>query len=93
MHVASNSRAPLPAAFLSRLPDHPDVQELARLFEAGNYAQLRQRAAQVTSSDAEVHRAIAELYRRTQPAPLLLWLVLLSGVLLIAVTIFALGHT
>src|SRR5688572_28702770 len=52
--------------FLLAFPDHPELAKLSRAFEAGNYAYVREHAADVAerADDDEVRRAALELRER-----------------------------
>lgn len=87
------TREPRKPAFLSTLPATPEIDELARLFEQGNYAALRKRAKELSpAAEPRVQAGIDELVLRTRPEPLLLWIFGLSFVLLVLVTAFAYGN-
>jgi hypothetical protein len=67
--------------FLLKFPDDPELQRLARAFEAGNYQAVREGAGKLAESTADpiVSAAAKELRRRIDPDPLmkyLLWVAL-----------------
>ncbi len=67
--------------FLLKFPDDPELQRLARAFEAGNYEAVRLGASKLaeSSEDPIVRAAASELRRRIEPDPLmkyLLWVAL-----------------
>jgi hypothetical protein len=66
------------------------LKQAQELFEAGNYAEARRLAERIGQSDqSELREGAAELLARLEPAPLTKSLLLLTGVLLLAVTVFA----
>jgi hypothetical protein len=78
-------------AFLLDFPEDPALELLIAAFEAGNYARIRNGAellAQRTDS-AAVRDAALELRRRIEPDPLAKYLVGLSVVLLVVLTVWA----
>ncbi|HSC86903.1 MAG TPA: hypothetical protein VLC09_06515 [Polyangiaceae bacterium] len=80
---------PLQPSFFAELPDRPEVRELCALFEAGRYAELRARVAAIDPSDEPLRTIGQRLIERTRPEPWLLWLLALTALLLLLVTIFA----
>ncbi len=72
------------APFLAALPADRTLEPFIELFEAGNFRELRRRAADVDagSLDPEIQRAIAELVSRTEPDPALKWMLLICFALL-----------
>lgn len=80
--------------FLLAFPADPDLQRLARAFEAGNYALVRAEAealAERTESRA-VRDAALELRRRIEPDPLAKYLLALTAVLLLSLAYWAYHH-
>jgi hypothetical protein len=80
--------------FLLGFPPDPDLQRLARAFEAGNYALVRAEAdalAERTESRA-VRDAALELRRRIEPDPLAKYLLALTAVLLLSLAYWAYHH-
>lgn len=79
--------------FLLAFPDHPELAQLARAFEAGNYAYVREHAPDVAAraEDDEVRRAALELADRIKPDPLIKYLLVLSVALLVYLVIHAYG--
>lgn len=88
---ASSSRAPLRARFLDALPADPELQRIAEAFERGNYAFVRREAPRLveTSEDEAVRDAARDLLQRLEPDPLMKYLLALSILLLLGVTVFA----
>lgn len=80
---------PLPTRFLSELPPDPELQQITRAFEAGNYAQVRRLARELRSSDPEVQAAAQALLARTRPHPLILFLLALAGLILLLISWYA----
>ena len=78
-------------AFVLEFPRDPELDRLVRAFEAGNYALLRSDAAGVAAraTDPVVREAALELRRRIDPDPLARALLVLSVLLLVALTIWA----
>lgn len=78
-------------AFVLDFPRDPALDKLVRAFEVGNYAYVRENAAELAekAKDARVRAAAAELARRIEPDPLLKILLALSVLLLFALTIWA----
>lgn len=72
-------------AFLATFPDHPELNELARAFEMGNYAYVREHAPQLAerTDDPAVRSAAMELSERIKPDPLMKYLLLVSVLLLL----------
>jgi hypothetical protein len=84
-------------AFVLDFPEHPELSQLVAAFEAGNYHRVRQGAerllARSDSLQPEVRDAASELIRRTQPDPLVKYLLVASVTLLVFLTLHAyLGH-
>jgi hypothetical protein len=80
--------------FLLGFPRDPDLERLARAFEAGNYALVRAEAealAERTQSRA-VRDAALELRRRIEPDPLAKYLLALTAVLLLSLAYWAYHH-
>lgn len=79
--------------FLLDFPDHPELAKLARAFEAGNYAYVREHAPDVAAraDDDDVRRAALELAERIKPDPLIKYLLMLSVALLLYLVIHAYG--
>ena len=80
--------------FLLGFPADPNLERLARAFEAGNYALVRAEAealAERTESRA-VRDASLELRRRIEPDPLAKYLLALTAVLLLSLAYWAYHH-
>lgn len=77
--------------FLDAFPDSPDLGEVVRAFEAGDYARVRATAPALAtaSADPEVRAAAADLLRRIEPDPLAVRLVLFTGALLAFLALYA----
>ena len=80
--------------FLLDFPEDPELERLIVAFEAGNFARVRRDAERLaeTTSDSEVKRAALELRRRIDPDPLAKYLLAISVVLLVVLTIWAYGQ-
>ena len=83
--------------FLLKFPDDPELQRLARAFEAGNYEAVRHGASKLAEStvDPLVREAARELRRRIDPDPLmkyLLWVAVLLFVLVVWYTYQGQSH-
>lgn len=76
--------------FLRGFPREPELDELVRAFEAGNFHLVRERAPKLArdATDPRVRRAANELSDRIKPDPLLKYLLLLSVLLLVYLTLF-----
>jgi hypothetical protein len=72
-------------AFLATFPDDPELAELSRAFEVGNYAYVRQHAPRLAerTDDPAVRSAALELSERIKPDPLMKYLLLVSVLLLV----------
>jgi hypothetical protein len=77
--------------FLLEFPDDPELQRLARAFEAGNYEAVRLGAPKLaeTTTDARVRGAARELRRRIDPDPLMKYLLWVA----IALFVFVVWYT
>jgi len=77
--------------FLATFPDDPELSELSRAFEAGDYAHVRAHAPQLAAktSDDAVRRAALELAERIRPDPLIKYLLLISVLLLLYLVVHA----
>jgi hypothetical protein len=82
------------ARFLSDAEKAPELARALAAFHAGNYALVRIETARVLAEaqDESVKSLALELQRRTQPDPLLRYLLVVSFVLLAIVTVFAYVH-
>jgi len=78
-------------AFLLEFPADPELQRLARAFEAGNYEAVRLGAPRLieTTEDAAVRDAARELRRRIEPDPLMKYLLWVA----IALFVFVVWYT
>jgi hypothetical protein len=77
--------------FLLKFPDDPELQRLARAFEAGNYEAVRQGASKLaeSSEDPIVRAAASELRRRIDPDPLMKYLLWVA----VALFVFVVWYT
>lgn len=77
--------------FLLDFPEDPALEPLIRAFEAGNYARVREGAELLSRSHESpaVREAALELRRRIEPDPLAKYLVVISVVLLVVLTVWA----
>lgn len=77
--------------FLLAFPDDPELQELVRAFEAGNYELVRQAAPKLAAKteDPIVRAAARELRRRIDPDPLLKYLLWVA----LALFVFVVWYT
>lgn len=90
-------RAPLDAtgmerpAFLLDFPEDPRLEPLIAAFEAGNYARVREGAAELARStdDPAVREAALTLRRRIEPDPLARYLLGIAVLLLVVLTVWA----
>jgi hypothetical protein len=80
--------------FLLAFPDDPELQRLARAFEAGNYALVRAEAGALAerAESRAVRDAALELRRRIEPDPLAKYLLALTAVLLLSLAYWAYHH-
>ncbi len=77
--------------FLASFPDDPELNELARAFESGNYALVRRRAPELAerTRDEEVRERALELAERIKPDPLAKYMLLMSVLLLVYLVFYA----
>jgi len=75
-------------SFAAEFPASPELDALVDAFSRGDYAHVRDEGPklQSTTSDEAVRAAAKTLVERTQPDPLAVKLVLLTGVLLVVLT-------
>lgn len=76
--------------FLLRFPEDPELEELIRAFEAGNFRKVREdgpRLAERTERP-EVKRAAEELLRRIEPDPLVKFLLGVAVFLFVAIVAY-----
>jgi hypothetical protein len=80
--------------FLLGFPQDPDLQRLARAFEAGNYALVRAEAEALAerAESRAVRDAALELRRRIEPDPLAKYLLALTALLLLSLAYWAYHH-
>jgi hypothetical protein len=83
----SLSRQDVPA-FARGFPENDLLDELVLAFQAGDYAKVRRDAPRIASAsdDDEVKRAAQELVRRTRADPLMKWLLVFTGALLLTLS-------
>jgi hypothetical protein len=76
--------------FARKFPDDPALAPLVAAFREGNYAKVRRDAPAVAKSEAsdEVKSAARELVRRTQADPMMIGLLVVTGVLLVFLTLY-----
>ncbi len=79
------------AAFLAWFPEDPELDQLVRAYEVGNYAYVREHAGKLAekSEDDKVRSAARELLARIEPDPLMKFLLLGAVALLVFLTLFA----
>jgi hypothetical protein len=77
--------------FLLDFPEDPALEPLIQAFEAGNYARVREGAELLSRSheSSAVREAALELRRRIEPDPLAKYLIAISVVLLVVLTVWA----
>jgi hypothetical protein len=77
--------------FILDYPNDPELDRLVRAFELGNYAFVREHAAEVAqkSTDPRVRAAAAELARRIEPDPLVKTLLFMSLALFVVLAFWA----
>ncbi len=77
--------------FLLAFPDDPELQRLARAFEAGNYEAVRVGASKLAEDtpDPLVREAARELRRRIDPDPLMKYLLAVA----LALFVFVVWYT
>ena len=76
---AKRSRSAERPGFLEAMPKDEELSPLIQLFEEGNFLELRRRARELDRATVtpEVAAAIDELVQRTNPDPLLKWMLLI----------------
>ncbi len=81
-------------AFAREFPAHPELDGLVAAFEAGDFRTVRSGASKLASSDADesVRSAARVLLDRTKPDPLATYLLVLTALLLVALTVFWIRH-
>jgi hypothetical protein len=84
-----NPRPDLPA-FARDFPEEPRLDALVQAFVDGDYARVRRDVPELvkTAESEDVKRAASELVRRTKADPLMIWLLVLTGVLLMALSAY-----
>ena len=82
-------RPDLPA-FARDFPEEPRLDALVRAFADGDYARGRRDVPELvrTAESEAVKRAASELERRTKADPLMIWLLVVTGVLLVALSAY-----
>jgi hypothetical protein len=94
---AKPKRAPLDDKGMARppfildFPEDPELERLIAAFEAGNFALIRRDAERLaeSTSNPEIRKAAFELRRRIDPDPLSKYLLAISLVLLVVLTLWA----
>jgi hypothetical protein len=79
--------------FVLDFPEDPELERLIAAFEAGNYALVRTDAPRLAASTESpaVRDAALELRRRIEPDPLAKYLLAISVLLLVFLTVWAYG--
>jgi hypothetical protein len=77
-------------AFLNDLPADPELERLAQAFERGDYATVRRGARRLLelSKNASVREAARELVERTEPDPLMKYLLGIAVALLLFLILY-----
>jgi hypothetical protein len=77
-------------AFARDFPEEPRLDALVQAFADGDYARVRRDAPELakTADRDEVKRAATELVQRTKADPLMVLLLVLTGVLLLALSAY-----
>ncbi len=90
----ANERSARPA-FAREFPPHPELDALVAAFEAGDFRTVRSGASKLAASDAgdAVKSAARQLVDRTKPDPLATYLLVLTAVLLVALTAYWTHHS
>ncbi|HEY4011864.1 MAG TPA: hypothetical protein VGM06_00890 [Polyangiaceae bacterium] len=81
--------------FARDFPRVASVDGLVEAFARGDYGHVRTEGRRLAGSDAEpedVRRAARTLIERTQPDPLAVWLLVIAGALLLALTAYWVAH-
>jgi len=80
--------------FLLSFPRDPELDRLVAAFESGDYATVRDGTMDLAdrTEDERVRDAALELLRRTQPDPLIKYLLLAAVALLAFLVLHAYGH-
>ena len=88
-----SQRSDLPA-FARDFPEEPRLDALVRSFVDGDYARVRRDVPELvkTVQSEDVKRAASELLRRTKADPLMIWLLAVTGVLLMALSAYWVAH-
>lgn len=89
----SETAEPALPSFARDYPDHPELTELVRAFEAGDHGLVRARAPKLAASDDRaLARAARDLVARTNPDPLAKWLFALALLLLLGLSGYWVSH-
>jgi hypothetical protein len=88
------SQQPRRPSFASDFPRIPELDALVDAFERGDYARVRAEALKLAASaeDAAVRSAAETLVDRTRPDRLAVGFVALTGVLLVALSVYWVFH-
>ena len=72
----------------------PELDALVAAFSEGDYRRVREEAPKLSArtEDERVRRAAAELVLHTRPEPAILWLIGLTGALLVFLTVWWVAH-
>ena len=81
-------------AFAADFPRDPALDALLAAFDAGNFARVREEAPRLvaSASDPSIVRAARELLARTRPDPLARGVLVITGVLLVALSAWWIAH-
>ena len=93
LEESPNARVRRPA-FAADFPRTPELDALVLAFASGDYARVRAEAPKLASAsdDPEVKRAAQLLRTRIEADPLAVWLLVLTGVLLLSLTAWWIAH-
>jgi hypothetical protein len=80
--------------FAESYPREATLDELVRAFEAGDYARVREGAPNlaVSTEDAAVRASALDLRSRIDADPIAKWMLIFTGVLLVALTVWWVVH-
>ena len=81
-------------AFAADFPSDPELDDLVRAFEQGNYARVRREAPALAkrTDRPEVRRAARELARRLDPDPLAIYMLIAAALLLVFLAVWYWTH-
>lgn len=75
-------------SFADKYPKNAELDALVERFEAGDYAAVRDGAKKLLGRDPEVAAAVRDLVSRTEPDPIMKWLLLAVLVMILAVSAY-----